>query len=94
MPTLTNKILNDSFKLRLHETPDLNILVKISFQAWGKKRVNLHLRDWPKSKKTSICRCTSRDGKVVAQTSQEVPMVMHESYIYKAVNSLSATDQF
>lgn len=45
MPTLTNKILNDSFKLRLHENPDLNILVKISFQAWGKKRVNLHLRD-------------------------------------------------
>lgn len=61
MPTLTNKILNDSFKLCLHETPDLNISVKIMFRAWGKKRVNLHLRDCPKSKKNSVCRCTSGD---------------------------------
>lgn len=37
MPTLTNKILNDSFKLCLHETPDLNILVKI-FLGPGRKR--------------------------------------------------------
>lgn len=50
MPTLTNKILNDSFKL--HKTPDLNILVKIIFRAWGMKRVNLHLYGYPKSKKT------------------------------------------
>ena len=48
MPTLTNKILNDSFGLCLHETPDLNILVKIMFRAGRKKRVNLHLHERPK----------------------------------------------
>lgn len=40
MPTLTNKILNDSFKLCLHETPDLNILVKIILGASGQKRID------------------------------------------------------
>lgn len=60
MPTLTNKILNDSFKLCLRETPDLNISVKIIFQAWGKKRVNLHFYD-QKGRKFPFCRCSSRD---------------------------------
>lgn len=36
MPTLTNKILNDSVKLCLHETHDLSTGVKIIFRAWGK----------------------------------------------------------
>lgn len=53
MPTLTNKLLNDSFKLCLHETPDLNILVKM-VRARRKKRVTLHPQECPKSKKNSI----------------------------------------
>lgn len=94
MPTLTNKILNDSFKLCLHETPDLNILVKIIFRASGQKRVNLHPHDRPKSKKTSICRCTAGDGEVLAQASQKVMMVTPKSCIYKTIDSLSSVDRF
>lgn len=93
MPTLTNKILNDSFKLCLHETPDLNILVKIIFRAWEKKRVNLHLYDYPQSKKTSIRRCTARSYKVPAKANQKVMMTIYKSYIYTAINSLSSVDQ-
>ena len=74
MPTLTNKILNDSFKL--HRTPDLNILFKIIFRAWGMKRVNLYLYGYPQSKKTFTGRWTPRDQKVLVRAGQKITIVL------------------
>lgn len=52
MLTLTNKILNDSFKLCLHETPDLNSLVKIILGPGGRRGL------------ISICMIARKAGKL------------------------------